>query len=144
MLRKALVARIERVEQTAQGQSILAPECICFPPHERPFFGFPIEEHIAAKVRCPLHGQRFKPLHHLFVPKWLRESERKRWPLRSEQYHRAWLASFPPAFWPAEEQEDASGRIFLKLKDGTRLLACEPNLPRSDGDEELACKLERC
>ena len=54
MLRKALVARIERAEQTAQGQSILAPECICFPPDERTFFGFPIEEQIAAKVRCPL------------------------------------------------------------------------------------------
>jgi len=96
MLRKALVARIERAEQTAQGQSISVPECVCFPPQERPFFGFPIEEQIAAQVRCTLHGQRFKPLHHLFVPKWRRESERKRWPLRSEQYQRAWLASFPP------------------------------------------------
>ena len=45
----------------------------------------------------------------------------------SEQYRKAWFASFPPELWPAEEEESEEGRIFLKLKNGTRLLAYEPD-----------------
>ena len=48
----------------------------------------------------------------------------------SEQYRKAWFASFPPNLWPAEEEEDPNGPIFLKLKDGTRLLASEPTWTR--------------
>jgi len=36
----------------------------------------------------------------------------------------AWLASFPPDLWPAEEEETADG-IYLRLKDGTRLVGEE-------------------
>jgi hypothetical protein len=45
----------------------------------------------------------------------------------SEQYRKAWFASFPPELWPAEEEESEEGRIFLKLKNRTRLLAYEPD-----------------
>jgi hypothetical protein len=39
-----------------------------------------LEEQIAAKVRCPLHGDRFKPIFHIYVPKWRRENEKEvRW-----------------------------------------------------------------
>lgn len=43
------------------------------------FFGFPIEEKIAAKLKCPLHGDRFMQFLRLYVPPWRRENERKRW-----------------------------------------------------------------
>jgi hypothetical protein len=53
--------RIERAELAAKAQSKFSAECICFPADEPPFFGLPIEEQIAAKVKCPLHGNRFAP-----------------------------------------------------------------------------------
>jgi hypothetical protein len=101
--------------------------CICFPADEQPFFGFPIEREIAAKVKCALHGDRFQPMFHLYVPKWRRENEKKvRWFRLSPQYHKAWHAGFPLDLWPAEEEESEDRTVFLKLKDGTRLLAYEP------------------
>ena len=59
----------------------------------------------------------------------------------SEQYRKAWFASFPPELWPAaEETED--GKIFLRLMDGSKLLAYEPSYERSaipaiEGDAAL-------
>jgi hypothetical protein len=120
MLRKVLLARIDRVELAARAQSKFSSECICFPANEPPFFGFPIEQQIAGKVKCPLHGERFKPLFHLYVPGWRREKEKKRFLSLSKQYHKAWLASFPNELWPAEE-EVVDGKVALRLKDGTIL-----------------------
>jgi hypothetical protein len=47
---------------------------------------------------------------------WRRESEKKRWHCLSEQYHKAWFASFPPELWPGEE-ELVDGKKALRLKD---------------------------
>ena len=47
------------------------------------------------------------------------------WYWHSEQYRKAWFASFPEALWPAEEVETDDGRTFLKLKDGAMHLAYE-------------------
>jgi hypothetical protein len=124
MLRKSLITRIERLEQAARAQSRFSADCLCFPANEQPFFGFPIEEKIAAELKCPLHGERFMHFFRLYVPPWRRESEKKRWPRLSQQYHKAWFASFPSELWPAEEQTDG-GKVFLKLKDGTKILAYE-------------------
>jgi hypothetical protein len=118
-------ALLTRIEQAAKPKGRVPPDCICFPSNEPPFFGFPIEQQIAAKVKCPLHGERFKPLLHLFVPAWMRENEKKRWSRLSDQYHKAWQASFPSDLWPVEEEEADDGRVFLKLRDGTRILAYE-------------------
>jgi len=75
-----------------------------------------------------VQGQRFTPLIHTYVAKWLREKLWERLStFHSEQYRKAWFASFPPELWPAEEEESEEGRIFLKLKNGTRLLAYEPD-----------------
>ena len=127
MRTRTLEARIERAEQAAKAQSKYSPECLCFPENEPPFFAFEIELEMLTRVKCPLHGQRFKPCYHIYVAKWLRVKQPKLlWTHHSEQYRKAWFASFPPDLWPAEEEEDPSGRIFLKLKNGTRLLACEP------------------
>jgi hypothetical protein len=128
-----LVARIERVEQATKAQSKFSADCICFPENESPFFAFDIELEMLTRVRCPLHGERFKPLYHLYVAKWLRAKQAQHlWTHHSQRYRRAWFASFPPDLWPAEEEEDPSGRIFLKLKDGTRLLASEPAWTRKN------------
>jgi hypothetical protein len=120
MLSRTFEKRLERAEQMAKRMGTVSPECLCFPVNEPPFFGFPIEEQIAAKVKCPLHGERFKPLYHIYVPGWRRESEKKRLHGLSEQYHKAWFASFPPELWPAEE-ELIDGKGALRLKDGTIL-----------------------
>ena len=115
--------RIERAEQAAKAEHRFSAECICFPADEQPFFGLPIEEQIAAKIKCPLHGDRFAPTFHIYVPKWRRQSEKVRWFRLSTQYHKAWEAAFPPNLWPADEEETADGRTLLRLKDGTKLLA---------------------
>jgi hypothetical protein len=65
--------RIERAEKAAKAQSIFSPACICFPEKEQPFFVLDIEQEIAGRVKCPLHGERFKPRFHIFVAGWLRE-----------------------------------------------------------------------
>ena len=58
MLNRTLENRIERAERTAKAEHRFSSECICFPADEQPFFGFPLEEQIASKVKCPLHGDR--------------------------------------------------------------------------------------
>ena len=52
-----------------------SPVCICFPEDEQPFFGRG-EERIAASVKCPLHGERFKPTaFDVYVSEWRRKKE---------------------------------------------------------------------
>jgi hypothetical protein len=126
MYSRTLLARVERAEQLAKTKTKFSPDCICWPENELPFFGFNVEREIAAGVECPVHGKRsFWRLCHLYIPKWLRENQQKRLSRRSPQYQKAWNASFPPELWPAEEEETKNGDIFLRLKDGTRLLAYE-------------------
>jgi hypothetical protein len=121
-----LLKRIEQAEASMKAQSIFSPGCICFPENERPSFGFTVEMEIASNLQCPLHGKRFTPLFHIYVPLWLRENLWKHlWTYHSEQYRKAWFASFPPNLWPAEEEESPDGKLLLKLKDGTRYLADE-------------------
>ena len=73
-------------------------------------------------MKCPLHGERFKPLAlFVYVAKWHREKqERLLQTHHSEQYRKAWYASFPPDLWPAEEVP-VDGNLALRLKDGTTL-----------------------
>ena len=126
---RALLRRIEklekRAEQIAKALSRSSPDSICFPEKEPPFFCFPIEGDIAFLVECPLHGNRFKwPIFFVYVSKWRRESEHRRRQRLSDQYQKAWAASFPSDLWPAEEEEEEVDQsIYLRLKDGTRLLA---------------------
>jgi hypothetical protein len=129
MLQRSLRTRIERLEQFADERakrlSRRSENCICFPETEPPFFGFPIEGKIAFAVKCPLHGDRFKwPRFLIYVSKWRRESEQLRRQRLSERYQKAWDASFPSDLWLAGEEETNEG-IYLRLKDGSRLLAHE-------------------
>jgi hypothetical protein len=93
---RTLLKRIEQAEKALQARPIFSADCICFPENEPPFFCFPSEEEIGAKVKCPLHGNRFRqPMVHIYVAKWRREGEPKRRQRLSPQYQKAWLASFP-------------------------------------------------
>jgi hypothetical protein len=123
---RTLLARIERAEQLAQTKNKFSSGCICWPENEPPFFGFDVEREIAVGVKCPVHGERATLIfQRLFLPDWRRERETIRRPLRSPQYQKAWNATFPPELWPATEEQTPDGEIFLRLKDGTRLLACQ-------------------
>ena len=127
MLRRALVARIERAEQAAKAHSKFSVECICFPENEPPFFAFGVEFEMLTRVKCPLHGERFTPRLHIYVAKWLRVKQPQLiWTHHSEQYRKAWFATFPSDLWPAVEQDGDDGQILLRLKDGSVLVACEP------------------
>ena len=120
-------SRLHRLEEAAKVRSKFSAGCICFPKEEFPFFGFKIEEEVAAKVKCPLHGERhFVTFDYLYRPAWRRDPERQR-PLSSfsRQFQKAWNASFPPGLWPARE-EVVNGSIALRLKDGTVLSTNEP------------------
>ena len=119
---RTLEIRIERLEHITKERSTFPSDCICFPEKEQPFVGFPIELSVASKVKCPLHGERFKPQRFfVYVSRWLREKLWQHlWSAHCEQYRKAWFASFPPGLWPAEEVL-AEGNPVLRLKDGTIL-----------------------
>ena len=103
-----LKSRVEKLEVDLQQSGakrvgLGAPACICFPADEEPVFRTDEEQETAAKVHCPLHGKRFEPRIHIYVAVWRWEREVKyRWPRLSEQYHKAWRASFPQDVLPAE------------------------------------------
>jgi hypothetical protein len=98
---RTLLKRIEKAEQALKAQSVFSPDCICFPDTEPPFFCSPSEAIVAAKVKCPVHGERIKePIFHIYVSAWRVEKEPVRREQLSAQYRKAWAASFPPDLWP--------------------------------------------
>ncbi len=104
-----------------------------------------MELEIAARVKCPIHGDRSRTWGFLFSPKWHREREEIRGEGLSPQFQKAWLASFPADLWPAEEEETADG-IYLRLKDALGLwemssVAEEPKRGRL-GQNELVERVE--
>ena len=124
--------QLRRLENLERGLTEIAEilsrssvACICFPVKEQPIFNFPIEGDKAFLVKCKLHGDRFVwPVFFMFRAKWAREKAALFRERLSLKYNRAWAASFPSILWPAEEEEADEG-TYLRLKDGTRLLAEE-------------------
>jgi hypothetical protein len=108
-----------------KAQSKFSADCICFPENEQPQLAFDIEFEIAGAVKCPLHGGRFKPPQlRVYMAGWLRKKRHAvLWTHHSEQYRKAWFASFPEDLWPAEEVKSEDGNTFVILRDGTTLLA---------------------
>jgi len=122
---RALLRRVERIESFSRSKDSYPPECICFPEGARPCFHWTVEVEIAAKLKCPLHGDRFRPSILIYVSRFQRR--KREWFIANRtnaQYQKAWLAGFPPDLWPAEEEEYAHG-ILLRLKDGTTLVGEE-------------------
>jgi hypothetical protein len=72
-----ILQRIERAEAltSKNGPSRDLHDCICFPENERPFFLYEEVEAVAARVKCPVHGERFSPVRHLYISDWRREVE---------------------------------------------------------------------
>ena len=65
---RTLLKRIEKAEEALKAQALFSPDCICFPEKEQPFFCSAFEEPVAASVKCPLHGNRFRqPIFHIYV-----------------------------------------------------------------------------
>jgi len=118
--------RIQRAEEAMKTLSIVSPECICFPEHEQPFFGFDYERDLAFATKCPLHGDRFQRRPHLFVAGWKIEREKTRRQTLSARFHKAWIASFPPSQFPGTE-EVAVDEVYLRMKDGKRILVAKFN-----------------
>jgi hypothetical protein len=116
--------RIKKAELAAERHRF-SQVCICFPQKEQPRFPFPIMQEIAARIECPLHGERFTPQGSIYTSKWRRENL---WisleDFHSKQYLKAWCVSFPSDLWPAEEVR-IGDKIQLRLKDGT-VLPTEP------------------
>jgi hypothetical protein len=121
---RSIINRIARAEEAAKARSRFSTQCICFPANEPPSFNWPVEQEIAARVTCLLHGDRFNPLtFFVYVSQWLREKRQILMQTHhSEQYCKAWDASFPPNLWPAQEVL-SDARTALRLKDGTTLSA---------------------
>ena len=66
MSNRSVLSRIEQAEAALKTRSFFAQDCICFPEKEQPFLCSSFEEPIAARLKCPLHGNRFKqPYFHL-------------------------------------------------------------------------------
>jgi len=105
---RTLLKRIEKAEEALKAQALFSPDCICFPEKEQPFFCSAFEEPVAASVKCPLHGNRFRqPIFHIYVSGWRAEREPARRQRLSAQYRKAWEAGFPPELTPIEEEDDA-------------------------------------
>ena len=109
---RAIAKRIEQAEEKLKSKFIFAPDCICFPDKEPPFFCEPFEEEMAAHVKCPLHGERFKrPEFFMYSSSWLRAKEPARRQRLSAQYRKAWDASFPLERNSAVKPETADREI---------------------------------
>jgi hypothetical protein len=114
MTTRTLLKRLGKVEEALKAHSIY-------------FRDSPFEEPVAAGVKCPLHGNRFKQsILHIFVSAWRREKEPARRQGLSAQYRKAWEASFPTELWPAvPEIEEEDGNTFFRLKDGTKFFVSD-------------------
>jgi len=102
--------------------------CICFPLSEPPRFFYPEEQEIASRVKCPMHEERFQremPSLFVYVPLWLLKRRYQVYLDQSEQYRRAWEASFPD--WPTREEDDDN--VYLVFKDGRKYLAWRKAAP---------------
>jgi hypothetical protein len=88
-----LARRIALAEHAVVVHEKSSKNCICFPAKEPPFFSSVADQEVADRVKCPLHGDRFRKLSHLYVPLWRKERERIRRKICSVQFKKAWLAS---------------------------------------------------
>jgi hypothetical protein len=106
------IDRMERAMQSRPATIARLAECICF--DRAPFFFYEAVREIALRVPCSVHGQRTaKEASYNTLDDQRREWETGCWwPRDSEDYRRAWNASFKNGPWPVEEIE-LNGRSWL-------------------------------
>lgn len=120
---KRLVTRLEKKlsENAGQKTSHFHPDCTCFPSDEQPIFSFHVEVEVARNLKCPIHGERFKPnLFVIYKAGWRRFQEfEDDWADHSPQYQKAMRASFPSSLWPPEARWVQGIGTVLTFKDGS-------------------------
>jgi hypothetical protein len=90
---KSLDRRLVLAERAVVQQKS-SEHCICFPAKELPFFNSVEDQEMAHRVKCPLHGDRFRKLFHLYIAPWRKERAKiRRRNCSSPQFKKAWLAS---------------------------------------------------
>jgi hypothetical protein len=94
--------------------------CICFPKRgDSLFFLYPGIRELALRLKCPLHGDRFEfpaltdPEN---IPSRIDLEVGWTWRDASEQYRKAWNATFQSGEWPAEEIS-VNGRTWRLPRD---------------------------
>ena len=137
-MRANQIKRIERLEQSLKEHSWFSTDCICFPENQSPLYGFSLEYLLLKRLQCPLHGERSISDNPIYVSQWVREKIPRFVQRQSEQYRKAWFATFPPNLWPGVEEEAEDGSMYLILKDGSRLLAEGPPVWRTNKVQWLA------
>jgi hypothetical protein len=106
-MKTTILKRIRRAEVLAKQTSSAKhlARCTCFPEHGKsPYFLYPGIEELASSLKCPLHGDRFRYSQALDADAsaidlevgWV-------WRHASEQYRKAWNATFQDSAWPTEE-----------------------------------------
>jgi hypothetical protein len=123
------------MERLVRGKTIFTQRCICFPSNEGLFFLYPGVQQVAFQVKCPLHCDRFVNAKEfdsgMMVFEGIDSREVEvgyRWRHRSEQYRKAWNASFTGASWRVEEIALA-GRTWLLPRSPEGELMDWQNLP---------------
>jgi hypothetical protein len=121
--------RIEQAEEKLRARFVFAPDCICFPDKEPSLFCEELEEEMAAQVKCPLHGERFKPQQFfIYVASWVRENEPAHRQRLSAQHSKAWDASRLPTRLRRAVDDGVKGQAARALAASGLLLHAEPNV----------------
>ena len=124
-MQKSFQRRLEElshgVDHLIKKRCGISSACICFPESEQPRFFHEKEQEIASRLKCPIHGERFYRLQQFWVyqPLWLRTSRYLNHFSLSEQYQRAWTATFP--YWPTKEEDEEA--VYLRFANGAKYLA---------------------
>jgi hypothetical protein len=111
----------DQVDHLIAARGRMSSDCICFPLSEPPRFFYPEEQEIASRVKCLIHGDRFQRREKVarFFSMWMLERRYQSYLLQSEQYRRAWEASFHD--WPTKDEDDDN--VYLLFKDGRKYIA---------------------
>jgi hypothetical protein len=109
--------RLERAEAALRTKGLGQPltNCICFPDAgSSPFFLYSGIRELAFRVKCSLHGDRFRAA----LAEVPRDDSSRidlevgwTWRHASEQYRKAWNATFQNDEWPTQEIS-VEGRIW--------------------------------
>jgi hypothetical protein len=130
--------RLERAEAALRKKGLGQPltNCTCFPNNAKsPFFLYPGIRELAFRLKCSLHGDRFQPASAEIPgddPSRIDLEVGWTWRHASEQYRKAWNATFQNSEWPTEEIS-VEGRIWRlphsaegKLLDWKRVSKAPP------------------
>ena len=100
-MRANQMKRIERLEQSLKEHRWFSTHRVSFPETQPPLYGFGLEFLLLKRLKCPLHGERSIRFNPIFVSQWVREKIPRFVQRQSEQYRKAWFATFLPIYGQA-------------------------------------------